>query len=378
MRRALLLALALALTPAPAPAKKAPEVDHLALAAVLLRDGHPERAARVLDGLDPDAEDLDRPRYHTLRGVVAMRQQDFAGALAAFDAALAAGASDPALHLSRARCAFAIDDCDTALAALDAAASAEADVHVIRAECHWRAGRHAAALAALDAGEAAFPDRRDFARTRVQRLVELGLFQAAVEAGRAFLAGGAAAIEDHLFVGEALLRAGQPAEARALLEEARLIFGDDERLLVQLGHAWLGAGHPLAAARMFERAALFEPAHARDAAEILRERQHFAAALALNARLFEQPAKLRQRMALLLDMERFEAAAALEPRLVRLGMLAADEELRYALAYARFRLGDFAEAERHLRRLQSPAMFERAGQLRKAMADCRAGIAQCD
>jgi len=147
---------------------------------------------------------------------------------------------------------------------------------------------------------------------------------------------------------------------------------------VQLGHAWLGAEHPIVGARMFERAALYDPAYSRDAAEIYREEGLLARALALNGRLFEQPAKLRQRLALLLDMQRFEAAAALEPRLSRLDLLADDEELRYALAYARFRLGDFRGAERHLQRLRRPEMFERAGPLRKAMADCRAGVARCD
>ncbi len=381
MMRGLPIVLALALA-APAAAKKAPEVDRVGLAAVLLRDGHPDRAALVLDGVDPEAEEVDKARYYTLRGVIALRQQDFRGALDAFDGAIAAGATDSSLHLYRARSAYALDDCETALSALDQAGPAVQDggpdMFVIPAECHWRGGRHALSLAALDAGEARHPEHRGFQRTRIQRLVELGLFQAAVEAGRRFLAGGAAAIEDHLFVSEALIRAGQPGEARALLEEARLIFGDDERILVQSGHAWLGAEHPIIGARMFERAALYDPAYSRDAAEIYREQRFFARALALNGRLFEQPAKLRQRLALLLDMQRFEAAAALEPRLSRLGLLTEDEELRYALAYARFRLGDFETAEGHLRRLQSPQMFERAGQLRKAMADCRAGVAQCD
>ncbi|MEZ4435874.1 MAG: hypothetical protein R3F65_26040 [bacterium] len=385
--RLVTLALALALA-APALAKKPPEVDHLGLATMLLRDGHPDRAGQALDayaaeriaGADPKAEDgPDRPRYHTLRGVIALRQRDFTAALAAFDAAIAAGATDAALHLYRARSAWALDDCATVLAAFAAAgplADGEADFFAMRSACHGRAGRHAAALAALDAGEAAFPDRRDLGRLRVEHLLALGLHQAAVDAGRRYIAGGGG-LDDHLFVSEALLQAGQAEDARLLLEEARLRFGDDERLLVQLGHAWLGTDHPLVAARMFEAAALFDPKYARDAAELYREQQAYGRALALNGRLLEQPAKLRQRMALLLDMERFEAVVALTPRLARLGMLAEDEELRYALAYAHFRLGDFGEAEAQLRRLTKPALFERAGQLRKAMADCRAG-GECD
>lgn len=384
--RALVLVLALASVAA----VKAPAVDHLGLAAMLLRDGHPDRAGQALDAYAAERvegaapEDPNLARYHTLRSVIALRQRDFAAALQGFDAALAAGASDLNLHLYRARSAWALGDCETVLRAFAAAgalAGGEADFYAMQSHCHWRAERHATALGLLDAGEAAFPERRDLARVRVERLLELGLYQAAVDAGRRFLAGRGlderGGLDDHLFVSEALLQARQHAEARLLLEEARLRFGEDERLLVQLGHAWLGAAHPLVAARMFEAAARFDPKYARDAAELYRERQMFGRALALNGRLLEQPAKLRQRMALLIDMERFEAVVALTPRLSRLGMLGDDEELGYALAYAHFRLGDFSEAEARLRRLTSPALFERAAALRKVMADCRAG-GECD
>ncbi|MCA9538583.1 MAG: hypothetical protein KC620_06825 [Myxococcales bacterium] len=371
-----MIALALTLLLAAPPA----EVDHLALAALLLRDGHPDRAAAVLAEVDPNAEGIDRPRYFTLRGVAALRGRDFAGALRDFDAAVAEGAADPELHLLRARCGYAINDCKVTLSALQAAgpgpASGDPDFFTMTAECHWREQRPADSLAALDAGEAAFPEHRDFARARIERLLELGLSQAAAEAGARF-AEQSDTLEDALFVSEAMLRAGRAEPARAALERARLRFGDVPSLLVQLAHAWLGSGHALAAARFFERAALFEPEHARDAAELYREHGLYARALEQNGRLFEQPAKLRQRLAILLDMERFEAAAALEPRLARLGLLDADEELRYALAYAWFRQGDFNQAEAHLHRLTQPALFTRAGQLRKAMADCRAG-APCD
>lgn len=371
--------LALLLVAGVAEAREA-EVDHLGLATLLLRDGHPDRAAQALDGFDAEAEGADVARFHTLRGVIALRQRAFADALAAFDAAVAAGTVDASLHLYRARSAYALDDCATTLSAFDAAgglAEGEADFFLMRSGCHWQGEAHAAALAALDRGEALFAERRrDFARVRVDRLLSLTLFQAAVEAGQRLIEMGGG-LDDVLFVSEALLQAGRAAEARAVLEEARLRFGDDERVLVQLGHAWLGTGHPLVAARMFERAAVWDAKYARDAAELYREQQMFGRALQLNGRLLEQPTKLKQRLALLLDMERFEAAAALSPRLERLDMLR-DEELVYALAYARFRLGDYAETERLLGRLRSAALFDRAAALRKAIADCRATEGACN
>lgn len=385
---ALLLAVVLIGTSRPAVAAEEAEVDHLALATLLLRDGHVARAALALEQADPEAEGFDLLRYHTLRGVVGLRQEDYTTALKAFDAAVeAAGRAgerpDEGLHLYRARCAYALKRCEVVLGAL-AAASVEArqsdgDLLVMTAECQWEEGRHAQALAALELGAERFPERRRaFTRSAIYRLLELGLYQAAVEKGEAALSRGEVTLDDHLFMSEALIQSGRHAEAARFLEAARLRFGDAPEILVQSGHAWLGADHPLTAARMFQDAARFEPEYAKDAAEIYRQEGLHPQALAMNGRVLDQRVKLKQRLAVLLDMERFEAVVSLAPRLSRLGMLERDEELRYALAYARFRLGDYAKAEGHLRRLTTPALFKRAAQLRKAMADCRQRGALCD
>lgn len=356
-----------------------PPVDHLGLATVLLRDGHVDRADRVLEQVETEAPAFDRARFETLRGLVRERQGRWAEALTAFDAAVAAGGEAPTLQAHRAQCAFRLDDCPTTLSALDAAGEAgrgHPDLFTMRASCQWRAERPEAAFAALDEGVRAFPRNRAFARTRVVWLLELGLHQAAIEAGRAASDG---SLEDALFLAEALIHGGRPGEARTILEAARLRHGDaDLRLRLQLAHAWLGSGHPVAAARHFEQAALLDPTHARDAAEVYREHGMPGRALALNARVRDPVAKLRQRVALLIDLERYEGVTALEPRLERLGLLEQDEALRYALAFAWYRAGEPRRAEAHLRRLTDAALFDKAAGLRAAMAACAAGDAPCD
>ncbi|MCA9546740.1 MAG: hypothetical protein KC613_20180, partial [Myxococcales bacterium] len=217
-----------------------------------------------------------------------------------------------------------------------------------------------------------------FTRARVQWALTLGLTQLAVAEGRRFLAQGAGDLDDRLFLAEGLLRAKQFGAARDLLEETRLLQGDEERVLVQLGHAWLGLAHPLTAAGFFARAAaLHDPKYGRDAAEVLRLHGRPHAALRANGQVVDQKAKLRQRLALLLDLERFEALTALAPRLSRLGLLAEDEDLRFALAYGFFRLGRFDEAEDQLKRLTRAELFERAGAMRQAMAECRRAPERC-
>ena len=59
----------------------------------------------------------------------------------------------------------------------------------------------------------------------------------------------------------------------------------------------------------------------------------------------------------------------MEDRLSRLGLLA-DEDVRYALAFSLFQVGDFDGAEAHLKKLTRTDLFQKAAQLRKAMAAC--------
>ena len=61
------------------------DVDRLALASLLIGDGNFERARTVLAGVDPDDENLDRMRFYSLEGLVALNLEELARAAAAFE-----------------------------------------------------------------------------------------------------------------------------------------------------------------------------------------------------------------------------------------------------------------------------------------------------
>jgi thioredoxin-like negative regulator of GroEL len=92
-------------------------------------------------------------------------------------------------------------------------------------------------------------------------------------------------------------------------------------------------------------------------------------ALMLNGQITDQQVKFRQRLALLLELQRFEQAAAMEGDLLRTGLMD-EEDIRYALAYAIFKSGDFDKAESHLQTLTRPDLFRKAAELRRAIQDC--------
>jgi tetratricopeptide (TPR) repeat protein len=361
------------------PAAEAAEIDHVALATVMLRDRHFDRAAAVLAEVDLTREELDLPRYWMLYGLVNLQRGSFGAAAENLEAALSAGQADPMVHVFLAQARFGIGDYAGAIASLDrggAAAAALVGTHLLRSQCHWKMDDRGAAYLAVARGLELHAANDDLVRYKVLLLVDLGLYQAAVEEGTAYLERSAAGAVDHLAISEALIRGGQPQQAVLILEIARLRFPENGEVRLQLARAYMESGRVLTAARLFRQASRSDPGLVVDAAELFRKAGQPAHALYLNAEVAEQKPKIRQRLALLIDLGRFEEAAGLGPRLSRLGLLEEDQVV-YALAYALFQAGRFEEAERHLSRIRTPELFDKAMELRRAMARCRAEGWEC-
>ncbi|MCB1155125.1 tetratricopeptide repeat protein [bacterium] len=347
--------------------------DHLALAALTIRDGHFDRAEAVLARVDEDDKSLDRPRYYTLRGLLLLRRGLFLEARESLEKAIDAGQTEPLVHLYLAQAHYGAKDYDKALAALDAAgpeAQAIEGAYILRTNALWKTDRREEAWRVLAEGAARFPENSQFARARTFYLLELGLYQQAVESGQAYLAGEGGAAEDYVAIGEALRRSGETGKAQQLLEIGRLRYPDSVEILATLAHAYLDADQDRAAAGLFEQAARRDASLAVETAELYRRQGLYHQALYLNARVSDQKEKVKQRLGILLEMGRYTSAVALAPRLSRLGLLS-DEEVRYALAYSYFKIGQYEQAEAQLSALKRADLFRNAGELRKAMDACR-------
>ena len=359
--------------------EKAPEttaeedVDHVALAALLIRDGHWDRASIVLRELEPaDVPEVDLGRYFMLRGLVQLEEDDPAGAADDLQSALDHGWDDPLLHLHLARAQLETGDATAALTAIDAAGEAGeavAGAWLLRSRALWTAGRTVDAYEVLVQGEARFPDEVAFTERRVMRLIESGLFQEAQEVGRIYLSRGEPDADGWIAIAEAMRRAHEPLEAATLLEEARLRFPGALDVLAALAASWLDAERPLAAAMVLQEAAELDPELASEAAECFRQGGRLDRALYMNSLVPDATEKARQRLGLLIESERWERALALEGRLSRLGLLD-DDNVAYALAYASFKVGDFAGAETWIRFVDDPRVFAHATALREAMEQC--------
>lgn len=355
-------------------------VEFLSLAAVLIGDGNYQRARNVLSRVDPEAEALDLARYHTLSGLVALNLDELPLAASHFEDAIDAGQEQDVVWLYLAQSYFGQQLYDKTLEALDNAgpeATRVPSVFVMRAQAHWELENYRQAWQVLGEGRQAFPDRAgDFARRQVFLLVDQGLYQEAADQGLQFIESGLSSDQDAVAIGNALRETGQYQQAAVILEKARLTAPDNVMLGKVLSHVYLDQGNALAAADVMRTTALYEPGLASDAAELYKRAGWLIQALSLNAQVIDQQKKLKQRLSIFLEMDRFEQAAGMAQDLSRVGLLT-DEDIRYALAYALFKSGDFDEAEQHLQQLSRNDLFRRATELRRAMEQCAESPWQC-
>lgn len=351
----------------------AADVDHVSLAARMVRDGHYDRAKSVLADVDPTAEGLDLADFHTVRGLVALHDARWQDAVTDLDRAIANGKVDDIVFVYLAQAQWGLQDYEATLRMIrNAAQEGErlASLQLMRAQSLWKLGRLHEAWAVLDDASKRFPEESQFRRMSFFLLVDLGLYQQAMVVARAYLDDprSDATVEDYLAFGEAMIRNGALERATLLLEKAALMF-DDRRVTMQLAQAWAKRGKPLVAGELLGRASLEEPALVVDAAEMFRRAGALERALYMNAQVDDQKQKFRQRVAILTDQQNFEGVAAMQDRLERLRLLN-DQSVLYAVAYARFQIGDYEAAERLLKRITDPELFEAATQLRQAMAYC--------
>lgn len=363
----------------PCLAAKQEEVNYLDLAALMLRDGNLDRAIVALDQVPLDDEEIDLKRYYTLRGMAHLRRNEPELAVTALENAVATGTAESVVYVYLAQVYFQLERYRDVLMTLDQAGpdlEKIASVYHMRAQCHWLLQEPGYALATLDLAGRLFPEETGFLRRKVFFLIELGLYREAAEQGRVYLERSEGKREDYVALGNAMRAGGELDEAILLLETARLMYPGDVDVNKVLAHAYLDQGKTNTAAALIYEASLLEPALTGEASELYRRAGRPHRALMLNGQISDQQVKFRQRLALLLELQRFEQAAAMEDDLRRTGLID-DEDIRYALAYAVFKVGDFETAELHLQKLTRPDLFRKAAELRRAIQDCSEDAWQC-
>ena len=371
----LLLFLTAASRPVSAKEKKSStiKVNYLALAAVLVRDGHFTRALNVLAKVKVPKQTKSRIQYHTLYGIIRIKRREYLEATRHLQLSIRAGQTKPLVYLLLTQSHFRLLQYRQALQALKKAPwkiQNMSSALLLHAQSLWRLRRLKQAYQVLQRGQKQYPTQLVFQRLHGLLMIEMGLFQTAWREIQRYLERGNPGTAQYLMFARAYRKQKAYKKAALLLEEALLKKPNHAKLLLQLARVYLEAKKYRTAAVLLERAARHKRSLIVEAAELYRRAGMLWRAFYLNAQVIEQKAKIRQRLGLLIELRRYEEATALAPRLSRLGLLQ-DQSIVYALAFACYRLGYYQKAERWLNRLTTRSLFKKAIELRRAMRSCQ-------
>ncbi|MBL4661812.1 MAG: hypothetical protein JKY19_15745 [Alcanivoracaceae bacterium] len=378
-----LLALSVLSIPQTALAKqtKNQEVNYLELASLMLKDGHLDRAKIALSQIDPEnqEQELDLQRYYIISALLSIRTNNNIDAINWIKQAKEQGKVDAVIDIYLAQAAYATENYQLAIDALDSAGAAVAkipSIYHMRAQSHWYLKNHQMAIAILDQASEIFSLDKSFPRRKIFYYLELGYNKQAALLGKHYLEKFTGERSDYVAIGNALRASGDKISALQFLEIARLKFPTDENIAKSLAAIYIHAENYFSAAKIIHDAAYINPKLIKDAAELYRRAGSQYMALSLNGMIQDQTEKLKQRMALMLQLENFEQAAAMENNIKRVH-LDSDENMKYALAYSLFKIGHYAKAENYLAQITDAEIFKKALKLRKIMADCAPDAWRC-
>lgn len=359
--------------------KKAESTDFIELAALMLKDGHYDRALLALQSVDLEDEKTDLARFYTLQGLAYLNLNDFMAAKDSLQSAIHHGQQDPLIYAYLTQIHFSLKNYSEVLSVIHKVGDHKRQnpsLISIEAQSYWHLQKANQAIQALNEGHQLFPNDYRFLKLKVFYFVQLELYQEAAKLGREYLTLSEAKAEDYVAIGNALRLSKEYREALEIMEIARLQFPDNEVVSKLLAHIYLDQGMLNAAAHILEHAARINHALLSEAAEIYRRAGRFHKALMLNSGILDQKVKLKQRLSLLLALKQYEQAASMESSLYRVGLLE-DENVRYALAYAQFSTGRFQQASKHLDYLKEPELFKRGVELRRLMEVCKEESWKC-
>ena len=399
-----------------------PDVDHLALASMMVYDGKFSKANVELSEARKMDKDLDMSKYYTIKGVIAMRQEKHTQAISFLKKAVAAtkvkvyrvpkeakvkrkhlfsigsqaekavGKQNVAvdgekqrkealqrLYSNLSQESYKVKNYLDTIKYLDLQGPAgrdQAAEYMLRADCYWKVGDKNSAVAMLTKGAQLFPKDQSLLKQKFYYFTELGLYQEAITSAKAYMERAKPNAKEYMALSQMLQAGGQRDEAIKVLEEAKMLFPKDAKVNMLLGHLYMKKGMNFTTANLFEQGSYYKRKYVKEAAELHRRVGLIPHALYLNSQISDKIEKLKQKIAIYVDREEYEKIIGLIDALKRYKMLN-DDAIRYAVAYAYYMAKDYEEAEVQLKKITDNALFSKATIIRKNIEKCQDNSMEC-
>ncbi|MFK8011704.1 MAG: tetratricopeptide repeat protein [Marinicellaceae bacterium] len=360
--------------------KKDEEVNYLDLTALMLKDDNLDRAELALSQVDLKDQELDIQRFYILSGLLSVKKNENQNAIEFIQKAKSLGEVDAVINVHLAQAAFAQGQFNLVNSALDDAGYSIAkipSIYHMRAQSYWNLNDSLMAIAILDQASKIFPENKSFPKRKIFYFIQLGFNKQAATLGKAYLKKYDGDLNDYIAIGNALSSSGDSTTALQFLETARLKFPADENLSKSLAAVYIKNEKYYSAAKIIHDASYRNPELINQAAELYRRAGSEYMALSLNGLISDQTEKFKQRMGLMLQIGNFEQAAGMENSLKR-HHLDDDENIKYALAYSFFKIGNYPKANKYLSQITETGLFKKATELRKIIHDCASESWRCN
>lgn len=398
---------------------KESDVNHLALATLMIYDGKLDKAREELELVNKESQTFDASKYYTVKGVLASKMEDDKGAIFNFNKAIEAtkikvfkapkvfkkekylfslGSSKAKedntpkfdgkkvkqekldkLYIYLSQAYHKVKDYANTASSLDLAGEKgrdRASLFALRADCYWKIKEHSKAIEALNRGSKLFPNDTTLLKQKFYYFADLGLYISAVENAKLYMQKTGADAKEYITLAQLLISAKQTTEALKILEEAKAKFPMDAKIGILLGHTYLQKEMKFTTAHLFKESSYKDKKYLKDAVEMHRRVKDYSHAIYLNSMISDKAEKIKQKLSIYLDRAEYEKIIGLKHGLQRYNLLK-DDNLRYALAYAYYMAKDYEAAEKHLKKISDNELFLKATVIRKNIAKCRDNSMEC-
>jgi len=400
-------------------AQTSDEVDHIALATLMIYDANYKKAKEELSLVNKDAEKFDAANYHTVVGVLHSKLNETQKAIEAYKSAIKATKTkvfeapkiykkekylfsiassesikdqapkfDPEakrqekieqLYMYLTQEYYKLKDYKNTVESLEKAGKqgkSRAGLYTLRAECYYKQGLHEETFTALNSGIKEFPDDAALLKQKFYYFADLKLYQAAIDAAKVYMGKVGASSKEYIALAQMLMGANQTNSAIKLLEESRLKFPKEPSTGILLGHMYLKKDMKFTTAHLFDESSYYDKKYLKDAVEMNRRAGNNLHALYLNTQNIDKIEKLKQKIAIYLNAGEYRKIIGLQKALKRYKMLD-DDNLRYALAYSYYMSDDYKSAEEQLKYISDSELFSKATVIRKNIEKCTNNSLEC-
>ena len=359
--------------------KSQDDVDYVALATILLKDGYYSRANDALKNVDLKEKSLDKAQYHTLMGLVKAKLLQYALSNIEFYKAIESGQTQKTVYIYIAQNSFKLKDYPEVIKALNNASelvTKTPQLMTLKAECFYRLKDYNKALNELRKVTKLYPMHYETYRQRFTYLVSLGLYQSALNDADIYLKNAKANEKVTISLISALRKSKQTTKAILLAENAHMLYPNNATLTVLLANLYIDKDMVQSAAYLFDEASIYDSKYLKDSSEMFRRAKKYIQALYKNSQVLNAKDKYKQKVSIYLEFGDYEKVASSKSALQRTGLLK-EQNIVYALAYSFYMLGEFEKSESYLKKITDQKLFNKAVELRKNMNKCKNNHWEC-